>query len=234
MTNVDQNWEFPAYAHFLERLGSFAQVVLIDRRGSGLSDRVPPHSAFENTLDDVRAVMDEIGVERAALLGGGEGGPTCALFAATFPSRTAALVLIAPHVARSWAADVPWGITPKLREQGLRTIDEKWGRAPIGARLYAPSLAGDSRFIDWYVRAQRAGGSPNAARAWFESTLDIHVRQVLPAIRVPTLVLHRVGDRALSIESSRFAASLIPGARLIELPGDDHFWFSGQRRRAAR
>jgi len=229
MTNIDQNWEWPGYAHFLERLGSFAQVVLIDRRGTGLSDRVPSHSAFENTLDDVRAVMDEVGVERAALLGGGEGGPTCVLFAATFPSRTTALVLIAPHVARAFGADVPWGITPEVREQGLRTIDEKWGRAPIGSRLYAPSVANDPAFIDWYQRAQRAGGTPSAARAWFEMTLDIDVRRILPAIGVPTLVLHRVGDRALPIESSRFTAASIPGARLIELPGNDHFWFSGQQ-----
>jgi hypothetical protein len=122
----------------------------------------------------------------------------------------------------------PWGITPDMREQGLRTIDEKWGRAPIGLRLYAPSLANDPAFVDWYQRAQRAGGTPSAARAWFEMTRDIDVRRILSAIGVPTLVLHRVGDRALPIESSRFAASSIPDARLIELPGDDHFWFSGK------
>src|SRR2546430_812219 len=206
MTNIDQNWEWPGYAHFLERLGSFAQVVLIDRRGTGLSDRVPSHSAFENTLDDVRAVMDEVGVERAALLGGGEGGPTCVLFAATFPSRTTALVLIAPHVARAFGAEVPWGITPEVREQGLRTIDEKWGRAPIGSRLYAPSIANDPAFIDWYQRAQRAGGTPSAARAWVEMTLDIDVRRILPAIGVPTRVLRRAGDPALAIQNNPLTA----------------------------
>jgi pimeloyl-ACP methyl ester carboxylesterase len=110
MTNIDQNWEWPGYARFLERLGAFAQVILIDPRGTGLSDRIPPHSSFENTMDDVHAVMDEVGVERAALLGAGEGGPTCLLFAASFPERTNLLMLYEPFVARTWAPDVPWAV----------------------------------------------------------------------------------------------------------------------------
>ena len=227
MTNVDQNWEWPGYARFLERLGRFAKVILFDRRGTGLSDRVPLHSPFENTMEDVRAVLDEVGVERAAFLGAGEGGPTCLLFAASFPERISALALYEPFVARAWAPDVPWGATPEMRERGVQAIDSKWGREPIGVRLYAPTLAADPVFLDWYLRAQRAGGTPTAARAWYEMSMDIDVRRILPAIRVPTLVIHRVGDRAISIDSSRFVASQIPGARLVELSGEDHFIFSG-------
>jgi class 3 adenylate cyclase/pimeloyl-ACP methyl ester carboxylesterase len=227
MTNIDQNWEWPGYARFLERLGSFAKVILVDRRGTGLSDRMPAHSSFEDTMDDVRAVMDEVGVPQAALVGAGEGGPTCMLFAATFPERTTALVLAAPFFVRAWAPDVPWGITPEAAEGNLRAIARKWGREPMGIHAFTPSLVGDPAYVEWYLRAQRAGGTPAAARAWFETLLHIDVRRILPAINVPTLVLHRVDDRVLSVESSRFAASQIPGARLVELPGNDHFWFSG-------
>jgi class 3 adenylate cyclase len=227
MTNVDQNWEWPGYARFLERLGKFARVILIDRRGTGLSDRIPDHSPFENTMEDVRGVMDQVGIQQAALLGAGEGGPICLLFAASFPERVSVLALYEPFVARAWAPDVPWGITPEMRERGLQAIEFKWGREPIGAHLYAPSLASDPAFLDWYLRAQRAGGTPRAARAWYEMSMDIDVRGVLPAIRVPTLVMHRLGDRATSIDSSRFVVSQIRGARLIELAGEDHFIFSG-------
>ena len=226
-TNVDQNWDWPGYARFLERLGSFAQVILIDRRGTGLSDRTPAHSSFEDTMFDVRAVLDEAGIAKAALLGGGEGGPTCMLFAATFPERTSALLLHVPFVARAWAPDVPWGVPPEVRERGLAAIDRKWGREPMGLSLYTPSLAADPAFVEWYLRAQRAGGTPNEARTWYELTTEIDVRRILPTIRVPTLVTHRVGDRALSIESSRYLVSRIAGARLVALPGADHFWFSG-------
>jgi len=227
MTNIDQNWEWPAYARFLERIGSFAQLILVDRRGTGLSDRTPPHAAFEDTMDDIRAVMDALDLPRAALFGAGEGGPTCMLFAATFPERTSALALYCPYVTRRWAPDVPWGITPEQRERALRAIDDRWGRAAIGVHLYAPSAADDPAFVEWYVRSERAGGTPGAARSWYEMTLDIDVRSVLPAIRVPTLLLHRTEDQALSIESSRYAAERIPGVRYVELPGRDHFLFLG-------
>jgi class 3 adenylate cyclase/pimeloyl-ACP methyl ester carboxylesterase len=202
-------------------------VIFIDRRGTGLSDRPKAHSSYEDTMFDVRAVMDEVGVAKAALLGGAEGGPMCMLFAATFPERTSALLLYAAFVARAWAPDVPWGMTPDVREHGLAAIDRRWGREPMGLGVYAPSLAADPVFIEWYLRAQRAGGTPNEARAWYEMTTDIDVRRVLPTIRVPTLVVHRVGDRALPIESSRYIAAHIAGARLVELPGTDHFLFSG-------
>jgi pimeloyl-ACP methyl ester carboxylesterase len=227
MTNLDQNWEWPGYARFFERLGAFARVILIDRRGTGLSDQPQAHSSFEDTMFDVRAVMDEVGVTKAALLGGGEGGPTCMLFAATFPERTSALVLCAPFVVRAWAPDVPWGITPEVRDRGLASVDRNWGREPMGLRVFAPSLAADPAFIEWYLRALRAGGTPNQARAWYEMTTSIDVRRILPAIRVPTLIVHRTGDRALPIESSEYLVGQIAGARLVALPGTDHFWFAG-------
>src|SRR3981081_1003747 len=164
--------------------------------------------------------MDEVGVPQAAFVGAGEGGPTCMLFPATFPERTSALVLAAPFFVRAWAPDVPWGITPAAAEGILRAIARKWGREPMGINAFTPSLVGDPAYVEWYLRAQRAGGTPAAARAWFETLLPIGRRRILPASNVPTLVLPRVDDRVLSVESSRFAASHIPGARLVELPGN--------------
>jgi class 3 adenylate cyclase len=160
-------------------------------------------------------------------MGGSEGGPLCILFAATFPARTAALVLVAAYARRMWAPDYPFGVDQDTHQRILTAIQERWGQEPFGLKRLAPSLAGDQRFVEWYTAAQRYGASPGAALAWYRVTTEIDVRQVLPTIRVPTLVMHRTGDRMLPIEASRYLAANIPGARYVELPGADHFWFSG-------
>jgi class 3 adenylate cyclase len=227
MSNIEQNWEWPAYARFLERLGTFARVIYFDRRGTGLSDRATGHLTFDDLMDDIRAVMDDAGSERAAVLGGAEGGPMCVLFAATFPERTSSLILVTSYARRLWASDYPWGITPEVDALVMAAYEHRWGRLPMGIRTLAPGLADDPAFRRWYVRAQRFGGSPGDAMAWYRITADIDVRDVLPAIRVPTLVLHRTGDRAIPVEEGRFLANGIPGARYHELPGEDHFWFAG-------
>jgi len=226
MSNLEQNWEWPAYARFFQRLASFSRVILFDRRGTGLSDRMIDVGTFEDLLDDIRAVMDDAGSERAAVLGGAEGGPMCMLFAGTRPERTSALILLTTYARRKWAPDYQWGITPEMDAQTMDSFDH-WGRHPIGIRTLAPRLADDPAFRHWYLRAQRFGASPGGARAWYRITADIDVRHVLPVIRVPTLVIHRTEDRAIPVEHGRYLGAEIPGARYVELPGDDHFWFAG-------
>lgn len=227
MSHLEQNREWPGYEQFLRGLASFARVILFDRRGTGLSDRAVAPGAFEETMDDIRAVMDAARSERAALMGGAEGGPLCILFAATFPARTSALLLIASYARRMRAPDYPFGIDEDTNQRIISAIKERWGREPFGLKRFAPTLANDPRFAEWYTTAQRFGASPGAALAWHRVTTEIDVRDVLPTINVPTLVLHRTGDRIVPVESSRFLAANIPGARYVELPGDDHFWFAG-------
>jgi class 3 adenylate cyclase len=227
MSNLEQNWTWPPYARFLGQLSSFARVIVLDRRGTGLSDRLIGNQTFDDLMDDIRAVMDDAGSDQAAVVGGAEGGPMCALFAATYPERTSALILITTYARRMWSHDYPWGLTAEvdaLVEDGYLSL---WGRSPMGIRARAPGEAEDPAFRDWYVRAQRTGGTPGAALAWYRITADIDVRKVLAAIRVPTLVVHRTGDRAIPVEHGRYLAEHIPGARYVELPGEDHFWFSG-------
>jgi len=160
MSNVEQNWEWPGYARFVERLATFSRVIFFDRRGTGLSDRLTDFGTFEDLLDDIRAVMDDAGSERAALLGGAEGGPMCILYAGTFPERTTALILSTTYARRRWAPDYTWGLTPELDAMVMETYEQRWGRGPLGIRALAPSLADDPAFRQWYMRAQRFGGTP--------------------------------------------------------------------------
>ncbi|MGH2554661.1 MAG: alpha/beta fold hydrolase [Actinomycetota bacterium] len=227
MSNVEQNLDWPAYRRFLDKLSSFSRVILFDRRGTGLSDRPGESATFDDFGDDIRAVMDDTGIERAAVMGGAEGGPMCLLFAATFPDRTSGLILVTTYARRMWAPDYPWGITADLDAQIVQAYEERWGRGPMGIRLLAPDLADDPAFRDWYVRALRSGGSPGAALAWYRITADIDVRDVLSAIRVPTLIMHRASDGAIPVEHGRYLAEQIAGARYVELPESDHFWFAG-------
>jgi class 3 adenylate cyclase len=227
MSNLEQNLEWPSYARFFERLASFARVIVFDRRGTGLSDRALDLGTFDDLLDDMAAVMDAAGSERAAVLGGAEGGPMCMLFAGTRPDRTSALVLTTTYARRMWAPGYEWGITPEQDALVMEAFEYRWGRLPVGMRALAPGLADDPAFRRWYLRAQRFGAAPGGAMAWYRITADIDVRHVLPAIRVPTLVMHRTEDHVIPVQHGRYLAEQIPGARYVELPGDDHFWFAG-------
>jgi len=227
MSHIEQNWTWPAYAAFLERLASFSRLILFDRRGTGLSDRILELGSFEEMLDDMRAVLDAASSDRAVLFGGAEGGPMCALFAATFPERTAALVLGASYPRRAWAPDYPWGLDEQAQERILAAYETKWGTDEFAVRTTAPSLAEDERFRKWNSQACRFAGTPSSARAWFHITMEIDIRDVLPAIRVPTLVIHRSGDRVVPIEAGRYLTEHIPNAKLVELDGIDHFPFAG-------
>lgn len=227
LSHLEQNQSWPAYAAFFDRLAAFSRLIVFDRRGTGLSDRILALGSFEELLDDIAVVLDAAGSERAALFGGAEGGPMCALFAATYPGRTSALVLGASYARRTWAPDYPWGLDEDTQQRILEGYEERWGRPGFGSKSIAPSLADDQRFQAWYAQAQRFAGTPASAKAWFRVTMEIDVRDVLPAIRVPTLVVHRTGDRVVPVESGRYLAAHIPDARYVELPGDDHFPFVG-------
>jgi pimeloyl-ACP methyl ester carboxylesterase len=230
VSNIDEFWTEPAFARFLRRLASFARLIVFDKRGTGLSDRV--HEAqlptLEERMDDVRAVMDAVGSPRAALLGVSEGGPMCALFAATYPERTAALVMVGSYPRRLVAPDYPWGRTPEAHEQALAAVERDWG-GPVLLDARAPSLAHDPAFRRWWTTFLTRSASPSAAVALTKMNAEIDVRAVLPTIRVPTLLVHRTGDRTLPVEASRYMASRIPGAKLVELPGDDHLPWVGDQ-----
>jgi class 3 adenylate cyclase len=179
-------------------------------------------------MDDVRAVMEAVGSERAALLGISEGGPMCSLFAATYPEKTMALVMIGTYAKRIREAEYVWAPSPEQRAQFFEEIREHWG-GPVGLEERAPSVAADPEFRQWWSTYLRMGASPGAALSLTQMNTEIDVRSVLPTVRVPTLVLHRTDDRCLLVDEGRYVAGLIPGARFVELPGHDHLPFVGDQ-----
>jgi pimeloyl-ACP methyl ester carboxylesterase/DNA-binding winged helix-turn-helix (wHTH) protein len=230
VSHLEYFWREPSFARFLLRLASFSRLILFDKRGTGLSDRVPINQlpTLEQRMDDVRAVMDAVGSERAALCGVSEGGPMCSLFAATYPEKTLALVMIGTYAKRIRDAEYPWGPTLAQREQFFEVMREQWG-GPVGIDERAPSVAHDPQFRDWWATYLRMGASPGAAVALTQMNAEIDVRNVLPSIRVPSLVIHRSEDQCLKVEEGRFVAQRIPGAKFVELPGNDHLPFVGDQ-----
>lgn len=230
ISHLEYFWEEPHFAAFLDRLASFSRLILFDKRGTGLSDRVPLNElpTLEQRMEDVHAVMDEVGSERAVLVGVSEGGPMCSLFAATYPERTAALVMIGTYAKRIRDDDYPWAPTNEQREAFFELMQKEWG-GPVGIDERAPSMSEDQEFRDWWATYLRMGASPGAAVALTKMNAEIDVRGVLPSVRVPTLVIHRSGDMCLKVEEGRFVAAQIPGAKYVELGGIDHLPFVGDR-----
>src|SRR5690606_1583862 len=226
ISHLEYFWKNHLFASFLERLASFSRLILFDKRGTGLSDRVPLNElpTLEQRMEDVRAVMDAVGSERAVLIGISEGGPMCSLFAATYPERTFALVMIGTYAKRIWDKDYPWAPTEEQRQAFLELMRRDWGK-PVGIEERAPSLATDPEFRDWWGTYLRMGASPGAAVALTKMNAEIDVRNVLPSIRVPTLVIHRSDDRCLKVEEGRFVASKISNCKFVELDGPDHLPF---------
>jgi class 3 adenylate cyclase/alpha-beta hydrolase superfamily lysophospholipase len=220
-SNLDTYWEEPNVDRFYRRLASFSRLILFDKRGTGLSDRVADLPSLEVRMDDVRAVMDAVGSQHAALFGSSEGGPMCALFAATYPDRATALIMHGSYARPLAAPGYEWGRSDELNAAMLRDIERNWGK-PIGMRMRAPSMAHDERFALWWARLLRTGASPSAAIALQQMNSAIDIRHVLPSIRVPTLILHSVNDQSLNVGLGRYLAEHIPGARFVELQGPDH------------
>jgi pimeloyl-ACP methyl ester carboxylesterase len=229
ISHVEVAWESPALASFYRRLASFCRLILFDKRGTGLSDRVPEDRlpTLEQRMDDVRAVMEAVGSERAALFGASEGGPMCLLFAATYPERTLGLLLWGCFARYDWRRSFIgryWG--GATLEDALDRLEREWGDGGDLAAM-APLLAGDDAARRAWGRAQRLSATPTAARALLRMTLDIDVRPLLPAIRVPVVILHRADEVAVDVSHSRYMAEHIPGARYVELPGSDHLPWIG-------
>ena len=228
VTHLEYQWQEPLQARFLERLASFARLILFDKRGTGLSDRVAEDAlpTLEVRMDDVRAVLDAAGSSRAALVGISEGGPMCALFAATYPERTAALVICGSYAKWMRDADYPWAPTRADHEAAFAAYEKGWGTSSVGLKIIAPSVASDERYRKFWADYMRTGASPGAGVALYRMNVEIDIRHVLPAIRVPTLILHRAGDRLIDVGCSRYMAERIPDAKYVELEGIDHLpWF---------
>jgi len=224
VSHLDFDWQHPSSAQLLERLGSFARLIRFDKRGTGLSDRSVGLPDLETRMDDVRAVMDAVGSDRAALFGYSEGGPLAILFAATYPERVRALSLYGTYAKRTDPdSDYPWCATREERGEYAAAVEREWGVAADLSRM-APSA--DDALASWWMARARASASPGSARDLVLMNSQADVRGVLAAVQAPTQVIHRVGDLDARIEEGRYIAAHIPGARFVELPGDTHvpFW----------
>jgi pimeloyl-ACP methyl ester carboxylesterase len=232
VSNVELAWEEPSLASFLSRLASFSRLITFDKRGTGMSDRVSPDElpTLEERMEDVVAVLGAAGSERAALFSHSEGGTLAVLFAATHPERTIALATAGIFAKRVWSPDYPWAPKPAARAKEIEELQRNWGTDADVDHL-APSAARDQVFRDRLATYFRRSASPGAAQALIRMNTAIDVRDVLPTIRVPTLILHRTGDRDASVEEGRWIAERIPAAEFVELPGEDHLPWAGDQDR---
>jgi DNA-binding SARP family transcriptional activator/class 3 adenylate cyclase len=226
ISHMEQLWELPEIGDFFGELASFSRVILFDRRGVGLSDRVGYQPTMEDTLDDILAVMRDAGSEHAVLFGYLEGGPNSILFTATYPELVSGLILYGTCAKWTRSEDYPWAITREQYDRWLQHISENWGEA-LNLKTYAPSFAHQTGLQDWWAKTMRLSSSPGGIKAVLEVMRDIDVRHILPSIHTPTLILHRKGDRSIRIGAGRYLADHIPGARYVELEGDDHWFFLG-------
>ncbi|MBA2255229.1 MAG: adenylate/guanylate cyclase domain-containing protein [Chloroflexi bacterium] len=228
VSHVELEWQVPILSEFNRRLASFCRLIRLDKRGTGMSDRVMGAPPLETRMDDVRAVMDAVGCERAALLGASEGGPMSILFTATYPERVWALILVSSYARERWALDYPWGIREEEHRREAEEEEHAWGtpeHASEVANGLAPSADAESQRA--LATLVRHSVSPGAVAALTRMNREIDVRAVLPAIRVPTLVLNRDREDPFSVMGSRHLAQHIPGARHVEVPGIDHALFAG-------
>ena len=227
-SNVEVMWEEPSLARFLRRLATFSRLLCFDKRGTGVSDPVPLAAlpTLEQWMEDVRSVMDAVGSERTALLGDAEGGQMAMLFAATYPERVSALILSNTSARHLRDVDYPWGLPAKSVDAFLQRMRDLWGTGGL-VDVMAPSLAHDERFRRWYGRYERLSLPPRAINAMYVSQLERDLRSVLPTIHVPTLVLHRAGNRHIRVGHGRYLAEHIPEAKYVELPGEEHFFHVG-------
>lgn len=217
LSHVELTWEVPSNEHLLKRLTAFSRVIVFDKRGQGLSDRVAEQT-LEERIGDVRAVMDAAGSDRATIYGWSEGGPMSLMFAATYPERTSALVLYGTFAS---VKSEPFSVTREQYEQILQEVEAHWGEGILLA-VNAPSALGDEAMVQRVAQLERASASPGSILALMRANYELDVRHLLPSVRVPTLILHRVGDALVPVAAGRYLAEHIPEARYVEIPGIDH------------
>ena len=227
-SHVELQLEEPSFARFLGRLASFCRLIILDVRGTGLSDKTMNLPTLEEQVDDVLAVLDAAGSERAALFGLSQGGVLASLFAAAHPDRATALILFGTCARLTRTDGYPYGRTPEEVERYLQITEQGWGHG-VALPFLAPTMAGDEAFKRWFAKLERQGASPGNMLAVLRLHRDVDIRQVLPAIHVPALVLHRAGDAYREVGHGRYLAAHIPGAKYVELPGPDHLAYVGDQ-----
>ena len=227
--NIDVMWEQPSIARFFGRLASFSRLICYNPRGTGVSSPISPGSSLQDWMDDTRRILDALGVERAAIIGDTEGGPTAMLFAATYPDRVSALVLVNTFARFLRDTDYPWGIPEEALPQLVAGFERLFGTGAMAETL-APSSAGDARFREWFARYQRLSmaGPGVAGEGYRGYLLNVDLRPILPTIRVPTLVLHRAENPFVRVGHGRYLGESIPGATYVELDGADPLYYSGK------
>jgi len=228
VSNIDLMWGSPRLVKFLNGLAKFARVILFDKRGTGLSDRVTELSTLEERMDDIRAVMDAVGSKRAALFGHSEGGSVSALFAATYPMRTHALITFGVFAKRRYSENYPWAPTDEERQVVYDMIENNWGSGDMDLASLAPSAADDKIFMDWLASYFRSGASPSAAMVLTKMNTQVDIIDILDTIDVPTLLLYRTNDIDVKIEEGRFIAERIQGSKFVEFEGNDHLFWVGK------
>lgn len=227
ISNIDLMWDCPPLATFFKELSKVVRIILFDKRGTGLSDRVSDLSTLEERMDDIRAVMDAVGSEKAILFGHSEGGSVSALFSATYPDRTAGLITFGVFAKRRWSKDYPWAPTDEERQLVYDMIDNHWGSGEMDLVSLAPSMENNKEFMDWLARYFRSGASPSAALALTKMNTQIDITGILDSIAVPTLLLYRTHDVDVKVEEGRFISEHIEGAKFVEFPGVDHLFWAG-------
>ena len=228
VSHAERAWDDPRVSAFLMKLATIGRLVFFDRRGVGLSDRIGAAPTVEATADDILTTLDAVGSRRALLFGASEGGPGCIRFAYRWPKRLAGLVLYGSLARGTWSQDYPFVLTPAQYDAWLARLVAQWG-GPAEIETFAPGLAGDQQARSWWAGLLRAASSPGAIRDVLTALRDTDVRPLLPLIKVPTLVLHRQGDRAVRVQAGRHLAKAIPSARYVELQGDDHWPWAGDQ-----
>jgi class 3 adenylate cyclase len=222
VSHIENYWDEPNFARWLRRLGNFSRVIMFDKRGTGLSDQVSELPGMDQRMDDVRAVMDAVGIERAAIFGISEGGSLATLFAATHPERSQALIIYG-----GFAQFSSWIPTQEAMESLFQYIDKSWGSGE-GWLKFAPTKEGDLAFQQWWGKFERLGASPGAVKTLMRMNSQIDITEILPSVNVPTLVIHRKDDLLVRVEAGRLLAERIPGAKYVELSGADHLPFVGE------
>lgn len=227
VSNIDLMWDCPPLVKFLHGLSQMARVILFDKRGTGLSDRLTELSTIEDRMDDIRAVMDAVKIKKAILFGHSEGGSVSALFSATYPERTIALITFGVFAKRQWSPDYPWAPTDEERQEVYDMIQNNWGSGDMNISSLAPSRADDPVFMDWLSRYFRSGASPSSALALTKMNTEVDIIDILETINVPSLFICRTDDIDVKVEESKFMASKIKDAKVVEFEGDDHLFWVG-------